>query len=71
MLALLGAVGVLAAWRAAREVSGDPIAATVAAAGVGLSAPFFFQAFTVYPDGPAAVCVARRRLRSRWHGAAS
>ncbi len=57
MLALLSALGVLAAWRAALEITGDPIAATVGAAGVGLSAPFFFQAFTVYPDGPAAVGV--------------
>ena len=33
-------------------------AAAVATAGVGLSVPFFFQTFTIYPDGPAAVGVA-------------
>ena len=45
-------------WRAARDVTGSVGAAAVATAGVGLSVPFFFQTFTIYPDGPAAVAVA-------------
>ncbi len=57
----------VAAWRArdagglARRHAISPAASTaasVATAGVGLSVPFFFQTFTIYPDGPAAVGVA-------------
>ncbi len=75
LLAVLGAVGVVVAWHSARQVTGSALAASVAAAGVGLSVPFFFQTFTVYPDGPAAVAVAvvvwlalARRGTLRWHG---
>ena len=57
MLAVLAALGVLAVWRAARDATGSASAAAVATAGVGLSVPFFFQTFTIYPDGPAAVAV--------------
>jgi len=57
-LALLSAIGLVLTWRVAYEASGDAAAATVAAAGVGLSVPFFFQTFTAFPDGPAAVIVA-------------
>ena len=39
-------------------MTGSAGAAAVATAGVGLSVPFFFQTFTIYPDGPAAVAVA-------------
>jgi hypothetical protein len=58
MLAALGAVGLVVAWRSAYHVTGSLSAAYVAAAGVGLSVPYFFQTFTIYPDGPAAVAVA-------------
>ncbi len=56
-LALLSAAGTALAWRAAFEVTGDVMAAWVGWAAVALSAPFFFQAFTVFPDAPAAVIV--------------
>ena len=56
-LAVLSALALLIAWRAAEQASGSAAAGAFATAGVGLSAPFFFQAFTVYPDGPAAVAV--------------
>ncbi len=57
-LSMVSAIGLILTWRLAYEVSGDAMAASVAAAGVGLSVPFFFQSFTVFPDGPAAVLVA-------------
>ena len=57
-LVLLGTLGVLAVWRASRGLTGSVGAAAVATAGVALSVPFFFQTFTIYPDGPAAVVVA-------------
>jgi len=58
MLAALGALGLLVVWHASRDVTGNASAADVATVGVGLSVPFFFQTFTIYPDGPAAVAVA-------------
>ncbi len=57
-LVVLGALGVVAVWRASRDLTGSVDAAAVATAGVALSVPFFFQTFTIYPDGPAAVVVA-------------
>ncbi len=57
-LCLLSAAGAVATWRAAQTLAGSAQAAWVATAGVVLSAPFFFQAFTIYPDGPAAVVVS-------------
>ena len=57
-LVVLGALGLLAVWCASRDLTGNVTAASVATAGVGLSVPFFFQTFTIYPDGPAAVGVA-------------
>ncbi len=56
-LALLSALGAALAWRAAFEITGDTTAAWVGWAAVALSAPFFFQAFTVFPDAPAALIV--------------
>ena len=47
----------MAVWCAARDLTGSAGAASVATAGVGLSVPFFFQTFTIYPDGPAAVAL--------------
>jgi hypothetical protein len=68
LLSLLSAAGLAAIGRAAEfvaptlapghRVPGDLFASTVATMAVGLSAPFFFQSMTVYPDGPAAVAVA-------------
>jgi hypothetical protein len=68
-LALLCAAGAALAWRAAFEVTRDFTAAWMGWAAVALSAPFFFQAFTVYPDGPAAVIVmgvAYALVREGW-----
>ena len=58
MLAVLAALGLVVVWHASRDVTGSAGAAAVATVGVGLSVPFFFQTFTIYPDGPAAVAVA-------------
>ena len=55
---VLSALGLIVVWRSAVAVTGSAGAAAIATAGVGLSVPFFFQAFTIYPDGPAAVAVA-------------
>jgi hypothetical protein len=57
VLALLSAAGVVALWRLLRGTAGDG-AAAYGAAVLGLTTPFIFQAFTIYPDGPAAVVVA-------------
>ena len=68
-LALLSAAGAALAWRAAFEVTGDFTAAWVGWAAVALSAPFFFQSFTVFPDAPAAVIVmgvAYALVRENW-----
>jgi hypothetical protein len=56
-LALVGALGALLAWRAAYSLTSDTTAAWVGWASVILSIPFFFHAFTVFPDGMAAVLV--------------
>lgn len=58
MLSLLGAIGLVAVWRAAEAATGSFVAGYVAMTAVGLTAPFFLQSMTVYPDGPAAVAVA-------------
>jgi hypothetical protein len=54
-LAAIAAVGGALVWRLAWRVTESPAASWIAWAAVVLSAPFFFHAFTVYPDGPAAV----------------
>jgi hypothetical protein len=56
-LCLLSALGALVVWRASRTIGGTDAAAWFATIAVVLSAPFFFQAFTIYPDGPAALIV--------------
>src|SRR4029077_626170 len=56
-LVLISAAGSILAWRAAYQLTGDAAAAWIGWAAVALSAPFFFQAFTIYPDGPAALLV--------------
>ncbi len=56
-LALMSAAGSLLAWRAAYHVTGDLTAAWVGWASVALSVPFFFQAFTIFPDAPAALII--------------
>src|SRR5678815_3480316 len=56
-LVLISAAGSIVAWRAAYRLTGDAAAAWIGWAAVALSAPFFFQAFTIYPDGPAALLV--------------
>lgn len=57
-VAVLSALGLIVVWRSAAAVTGSAGAAAIATLGVGLSVPFFFQTFTIYPDGPAAVVVA-------------
>jgi hypothetical protein len=57
LLAALAALGTAFVWRAAWRVTGDAGAAWIGWAAVSLSAPFFFQAFTVFPDGLGAVTV--------------
>jgi hypothetical protein len=57
-LALMSAAGSLLAWRAAYQVTGDLTAAWVGWTAVALSVPFFFQAFTIFPDAPAALIIA-------------
>ena len=56
-LALASAAGSVVAWRTAYRLTDDAAAAWVGWAGVALTVPFFFQSFTVYPDGPAALLV--------------
>jgi hypothetical protein len=56
-LSLLSALGTALVWRLAWRVTGNVAAAWAGWATVALSVPFFFQAFTVYPDGPAAAVV--------------
>lgn len=56
-LSVLSALGALVVWRAARRVAGTPGAAWLATIAIVLSAPYFFQAFTIFPDGPGAVIV--------------
>ncbi len=57
LLILVSAAGSTLAWRAGYALTASPQAAWVGWSAVALSVPFFFQAFTVYPDGPAALCV--------------
>jgi hypothetical protein len=56
LLAILSALGVAALWKLLRAMYGE--AAAFGAAAIGLTTPFVLQAFTIYPDGPAAVVVA-------------
>jgi hypothetical protein len=56
LVVLFGVAGALT-WRAAYRLTGDVTSAWVGWTGVVLSAPAFFHAFTVYPDGPAALVV--------------
>ena len=72
-----------AVWRAGWRITGSPAAAWAGWAAVALSVPFYFHAFTVYPDGLGAVLVMTgayalalpdrpraSRWRAAWHGAA-
>ncbi len=54
-LALLSALGTALVWRAAYRLTGRADAAWFGWASVALSTPFFFHAFTVYPDAAGAV----------------
>lgn len=56
-LAFLAALGGSLVWRLGYRITGHAGAAWFAWAGVALSAPFFFHAFTVFPDGPGATIV--------------
>ncbi len=56
-LVLIGAAAAAAAWGLARRVSGSAEAATLAWAGVALSVPFVFNAFSVYPEIVGALLV--------------
>lgn len=56
-LILLSALGAGLAWRLAFRLSGSPGAAWFGWAATACSVPFVLHAFTVYPDGPAAVIV--------------
>ena len=56
-LSIISALGAAIVWRAGWRLTGDAAAAWAGWAAVAFSAPFFFQAFTVYPDGPAAAIV--------------
>jgi len=54
-LGAFAALGSALVWRLAWTVAESAVASWIAWAGVVLSPPFFFHAFTVYPDGVAAV----------------
>lgn len=56
-LALMSALATLLVWRAAYRLTSDAGAAWFGWAAVALSAPFFFHAFTAYPDGLGAAIV--------------
>jgi hypothetical protein len=56
-LALASAAATALAWIAVWRVTGDASASWFGWATVSLSAPFVFQAFTVYPDGLGAALV--------------
>ena len=56
-LIALGALAVAIAWRWTVRALNAPGAATFGWAAIALSAPFMFNAFTVYPEIPAAVAV--------------
>jgi hypothetical protein len=81
-LAVLSALGSVLVWHAASRLTASPGAAWFGWAAVTLTAPFLFQAFTVFPDGAGAVAVmtgvyalvfpeslARSRARALAHGA--
>jgi hypothetical protein len=57
-LAMLAALGTWMLWRAAYRLTGRADAAWFAWASVALSTPYFFHAFTVYPDAVAGVVLA-------------
>src|SRR6185503_14686398 len=57
VLALAGAVATGLTWVVVWRQTHDAPATWFAWAAVSLSAPFFFQAFTVYPDAPGAALV--------------
>jgi hypothetical protein len=57
-LALLAAMASMVMWRAAYALAGSAAGAWFAWAGVSITAPFLFLAFTAYPDGPGSVIVA-------------
>ncbi len=82
-LSIVSALGAALLWRAAWRMTGSPAAAWAGWSAVALSVPFCFQAFTVFPDGPAAVLVmtgvyalafpdtpCESRWRAAGHGAA-
>jgi hypothetical protein len=56
-LALIAAIGSALAWRVCWLVTGRASAAWIGWAAVTGSSPFFFHAFTIYPDGVASVIV--------------
>ena len=57
MMILMAALASTLMWRWAFEFTGSAPAATFAWAGAALTAPFLFNAFTVYPEIPAALAV--------------
>ncbi len=57
LIALLAAGTAALLWRWTLALTGSAGAATFAWAAVGLSAPWVFNSFTVYPEIPAAFCV--------------
>jgi hypothetical protein len=56
-LAIVSGFGAGLVWQASWRITGNAAAAWAGWAAVALSAPFLMQAFTVYPDGAAAVLV--------------
>jgi hypothetical protein len=82
-LSIVSALGAALVWHAGWRITGSPAAAWAGWAAVALSMPFYFHAFTVYPDGLGAVLVMTgayalalperpraSRWRAAWHGAA-
>jgi hypothetical protein len=57
-MSLLAAGAAMLGWRTAWRLTGDAGAAWVAAAAFAITAPGYFHAFTVFPDGAGAACVA-------------
>ncbi len=57
VLALVSAAATAVAWRAAFALTGDGASAWFAWAATGLTAPFLFLSFTVYPDVPGSIVV--------------
>jgi hypothetical protein len=56
-LVLIASIGATLAWWSTWRLFGDAGAAWAGWSVVALSAPFFFESFTVFPDGPGAVLV--------------